>query len=161
MTQNGQPRNDTVSWISLSADQLRPPDPDLEENAAAYISGHHRALALIGHYLKMEMDEDLPRLYSWLARLYEAVKQWWLGKATTAEAILRNYQTAKEHCGKFFSRRKKQAIPKLATIIRNSAMPEHVRHYAAETLGYVVNRRLHRQPDPIRAAKNWLEKHGH
>jgi phospholipase C len=161
LIQKGQPGTETVAWINLSPDQLRPPDPDLEEEAAAYISGHHRALALIGRYLKMELDEDLPWFCSWLARLYETVKQWWLAKPTTVEVILQNYQTAKENCSKFFNRRKQQAIPRLATIIRDSAVPEHIRHHAAETLGYVVNRRLHREPNPIRAAKTWLDTHGH
>jgi phospholipase C len=65
----GDARKDTVEWLELSPDQLRPPDPDLEEEAASFISSHHKALALLGHYLKLEIDKDLPVVYSWLARL--------------------------------------------------------------------------------------------
>jgi hypothetical protein len=161
LIQPGPHRTDTVDWIELSPDELRPPDPDLEEVAAAFISSHHRALALIGHYLKLELDEDLPFLYSWLARRYEDVKQWLFGKATTAEAILKNYEAAKGHCLAFLDRRKKQAVPKLAATIHNPQLPEPVRRHAAEPLGYVVNRHLHREPDPIRAAQHWLQRHGH
>jgi hypothetical protein len=150
-----------LDWIELSPDELRPPDPDLEEDAVGYLSGHHRALALIGQHLMAELDEDLPRIYSWLARLCEAVKQFFVGKATTPEAILKNYETAKGHCLTFIARRKKQAIPKLAAMIRNPQLSEHVRRHAAEALGYVVNRRLHRELDPARAAQHWLQRHGH
>ncbi len=154
-------RPGALDWIELSADELRPPDPDLEEDAAAYLSEHHRALALIGQHLMAELDEDLPRFYSWLARLYEGVKRFVVGKATTPEDILKNYETAKGHCLTFLARRKEQAIPKLAVTIRDTKLPERIRHHAAEALGYVVNRQLHRETDPIRAAQRWLQKHGH
>jgi phospholipase C len=157
---NGPPRRDTLSWIELSPDELRPPDPDLEEDAAAYLSGHHRALALIGQYLKAELDEDLPRFYVWCARLCIAVRRLFVGKATTPGAILQNYQAAKTQCLTFLDRRKTKALPKLATMIRNSELPEHVRKHAAETLGFVVNRRLHRELDPASAAQHWLQRHG-
>jgi hypothetical protein len=156
----GKCRTGTMDWIELSADQLRPPDPDLEEDAAAYLSEHHRALALIGQHLMAELDEELPRFYSWFGRLYEVVKRLFVGKATTPQAILQNYEAAKNHCLTFLEQRKKQAIPILAAIIRNSKLPEHLRHHAAETLGYVVNRRLHREPDPAGAALHWLQRHG-
>jgi hypothetical protein len=153
-------RTGTVEWIELSPEQLRPLDPDREEDAVAYLSNHHRALALIGEHLKAELDEDLPRVHSWLARRFEAVKRLFVGKATTPEAVLKNYEAAKCQCNTFIERRKQQAIPELAAMIRDPQLPEHVRNHAAETLGYVVNRRLHRQPNPIHAAQHWLTRHG-
>src|SRR5262249_8330126 len=90
------PRTDTPAWVELSPEQLRPPAPDLEEDAVAYLSAHHRALAQLGQHLKAELVHDLPRVYSWLARLYEFVKRLLSGKATTTAAILKNYQKAKE-----------------------------------------------------------------
>jgi len=154
-------RPGTLDWIELSADELRPPDPDLEEDAAAYLSEHHRALALIGQHLMAELDEDLPWLYSWLARLYEGVKRFFVGKATTPKDILKNYETTKGRCLTFLARRKEQAIPKLAVTIRDAKQPERIRNHAAKALGYVVNRQLHRETDPIRAAQRWLQRHGH
>jgi phospholipase C len=157
----GAPRTDTVQWIDLSTDDLCAPDPTLEEQAAVYLTGHHRALALIGHYLKMEADEDLPLWYSWAARLYESAKHWWMGKATTRDAIFKNYEEAKRQSSKFLAIRKKQAIPRLAATIQNDQLPEAKRRHAAETLGYVIDRRLHREPDPIHAAQCWLQRNGH
>jgi phospholipase C len=153
-------RTDTPEWIVLSSDQLCPPDADLEEMAEAFISGHHRALALLGHYLKLEIDEELPVVYSWLARLYESARHWWVGSATTPEAIQKNYEDAKSRCLDFLGKRKEQAIPILGKIVRDEGRPMCIRHHAAEALGYVVNRRFHRQPDPARAAMHWLERHG-
>lgn len=161
LIQPGPLRTDTVDWIDLSPDQLRPPDPDTEEDAVAYLTSHHRALALIGDHLVAELDEHVPRLYSWFARITEVVKGIFVAKPTTPEAILKNYETAKKHCLTFLDRRKQQALPKLAAIIRDPQAPEHVRHHAAETLGYVVNRRFHRYSDPAAAAQRWLKRHGH
>jgi hypothetical protein len=153
-------RTDTVDWIELSADELRPPSPDLEEDAAAYLSGHHRALARVGDHLIAELDEEAPRFYSWLARLYESLKGFFVGKAKTPQDILKDYETAKGHCLTFLARRKEQAIPKLAAMIRDTKLPEHIRHHAAEALGYAVNRQLHREKNPAAAALNWLNRHG-
>lgn len=138
----------TVDRIELSADELRPPRQDLEEAAAAYLSAHHQALALIGRHLMAEIDEDLPRLYSWLARLYEAMKRLFIGKAQAPAATLKNYETAKGHCLTFLARRKEQAVAKLTATIRDPKQPEHVRHHAAETLEYVVNRQPHGKTGP-------------
>jgi phospholipase C len=156
----GTPRTDTVKEIKLTQNELEPPDADLEKDAVAYLSGHHRALALLGQHLMAELDEDIPRWYSWLARLYEALKQRLFAKAATPETILANYQATKAQCSTFLNRRKQQAIPRLAAKIQDSQIHEDVRRHAAETLGYVINVALHREPDPVRAAQQWLQEHG-
>jgi predicted ATPase with chaperone activity len=93
--------------------------------------------------------------------LYESIRQWRRRKATSTEQILVNYEEAKTHSLAFLSHRKTQAIPKLAEIIKDLRQPEHIRHHAAEALGYVVNRPLHREPNPAHAAMHWLQRHGH
>jgi hypothetical protein len=80
-------------------------------------------------------------------------------KPTTPEAILQEYARAKENCQTFFARRREQAVPKLAATIRDRSVHLDVRRHAAETLGYAVNRRLHRHPDPAVAAEHWLDRH--
>lgn len=154
-------RTGTPDWIELTADQLRPPDPDKEEDAAAFISGHHKALALIAHYLKLEAMEELPRWYAWAARLIERIKQWWRSKAKTAKEIQQNYDVAKGQWAQFLEQRKTLAVPRLANIIRNPQTEEPVRLHAVETLSHVIGRRFHRHPDPVGAALHWLTRHGH
>jgi phospholipase C len=158
---HGKLRTGAPDWITLSADQLLPPDPDREEDAVAYLSSHHRALAKIGEHLMAEFDEGAPGIYARLSRFYLAIKGLFLSKPTTPEAILQDYAKAKENCLKFFAERKKQAVPKLAATIRDRNIHPCVRHHAAETLGYAVNQRLHREPDPAAAAEHWLDRHGH
>jgi hypothetical protein len=155
----GPHRPGLVDWIGLSQDQLRPPDPDLEEDAVAYLSSHHRALALIGQHLVAELDEVAPRVFSWFARLIEAIKNIFIGKPTTSKALVSDYETAKMHCQTFLDKRKRQAVPKLAAMVRDPNLPEHIRQHAAETLGHAVNRRFQRQQDPARAAQHWLQRH--
>ena len=151
-------RKPAPDWIVLTEDQLVPPKPDLEEDAAAYLSAHHRSLALLGQELKKDVDEDLWRWYSVLSRLYLKVKSWVFGKPRTVGAILKDYEAAKVSSSAFVAHRKEQAKAKLAEIVNDPATHEDLRNHAAEALGYVVGRLFHRHADPCRAALKWLKK---
>jgi HEAT repeat protein len=57
--------------------------------------------------------------------------------------------------------RSKKAIPVLAQLIRDQKMDEENRWVAMESLGEIVGRMFVRQDSPIKAAEDWLTKHGY
>ena len=173
--QETQPRPDTVASIVLTPDQLRPPRPDVEEQAIEYLSSHHKALTLIGEYLKRELLWTNPRWYAWMYYpleklihcLSDIADRFIYGKE--AAALLR-YQKAKVQWSVFRKHRKTQAIPALAKTIRDETKHEHVRVLAGDTLSYVsayklhadlADRKLYATASPIENAKKWLADNGY
>ncbi len=153
------PRDGTVQRIDLTPEQLRPPNPDLEEEAAKYISNHHKALALIGRQLQLELLKESPLAFAWLTYPVEVLlhclfglgNQWVFRKA---------HEWAKQHWSDFQERKKQQAIPKLAEIIRSAPGLPVEKEYAVRTLGLAVGERFHHLPKPVAAAEQWLRRSG-
>jgi HEAT repeat protein len=56
--------------------------------------------------------------------------------------------------------RDRRAIPFLAEIIRNPATDGDTRCGAVDALGRIARRRFDRQPDPVGAARDWLDAQG-
>ncbi len=173
--QETQPRTTTTALITLSPDQLRPPRPDLEEEAVEFLSSHHKALAWIGEYLKAALIWENPLWYAWLYYVAERAVHWLSDLADTLlygkdTALLLRYKKAKVQWSVFRKRRKTQAIPALAKTIRDQTKHEHVRLLAVETLSYAADtklhpdlagRRLYAAADPIENAKKWLDENGY
>jgi phospholipase C len=153
------PRTATVVRIELTPDQLRSPNPDLEEKAVQFISSHHRALALIGRRLQLEMLRESPLTFAWLSYALEVVLHWLFGLGSRW-AFRKAHERAKQHWSDFREHRRRQAIPKLASIIRDPRRTHVERQHAIETLGLVANERFHHSADPVEAAEAWLRKAG-
>jgi phospholipase C len=152
------PRTGTVEKITLMPDQLRPPNPDLEAEAAKFISSHHKALALIGRRLQLELLRESPLAFAWLDYGLEVVLHWRF--SLDSEWVFRRaHERAKEHWSEFRERRRQQAIPKLAAIIQDVKRSAVEKQHAAETLGLVVNQRFHQAADVVGAAEAWLRQH--
>jgi phospholipase C len=151
------PRTGTVEKIVLTPDQLRPPDPDLEEKAAKYISGHHKALALIGRRLQLQLLKESPLAFAWLTYGMEVLLHWLFGVGSKWGFRLAHWR-AKKHWSDFRERKKRQAIPKLAGVIRDVSRSHDERRHAAETLGQIVNQRFHHAADMVGAAEAWLRE---
>jgi hypothetical protein len=153
------PRTSAVERIELAPDQLRPPDPDLEEEAAKYISSHHKALALIGSQLQLELLREFPLTYAWLTyglerllhKLFGFVNPWVFRKA---------HERTKKHWSDFRERKRRKAIPRLASVIRDAGCSQTEKKHAIETLGLVANQRFHHATDPLAAAGEWLREAG-
>jgi phospholipase C len=154
----GQPRTDTVGKIELTREQLTPSRPDLEEEAAAYISAHHRALALIGRRLQWELLRESPLAYAWLGWLAEAALHGLFGLGSKWVFRLA-HQRAKASWQEFLAHRREQAIAKMAAILRHAKAPPWLRHFAAETLGLAAGQAFHLAPRPVEAAVAWLDGH--
>ena len=54
----------------------------------------------------------------------------------------------------------RKAVPILAGIIRDETADGDTRWTAAESLGLIVRQRFNKREDPIRAAIEWLDRHG-
>jgi phospholipase C len=153
------PRTSTIEHIELTADQLRPPNPDLEAEAAKYISNHHKALALIGRRLQLELLKESPLTFAWFTYGLESLFHWLFGLGSHWVFRLAHERT-KKHWSTFRERKKRQAIPRLASIIHDAARSHAEKGHAAETLGLIAHQRFHHAPDPVAAAENWLRQAG-
>jgi phospholipase C len=168
------PRAHTTIRIELTAGQLTPPDADLEEKAEGLVTEHHKALQSIVDYMKIDVVEGLPKVYTWAARAIEMIKrfcQWLLGKMyhesaelsvsmTQPDRLSRETTTLRDDFAKFLMHQKLQAVPALALSIRDKSLPPELREYAVRTLAGITGRRFHHEPDKINHADEWLRRHG-
>jgi phospholipase C len=159
LLQEARPRTDTVARIELTPEQKQSPDPDLEEEAAAYISSHHKALALLGQRLRWELMKEFPLTYAWVTYPLETALHWLFGLGNKWVFRIAHWRT-KANWRKFLGRRKRQAAVKLAEVVRKPDTPPAHRYYAAEALGLVVGEAFHLAPKPVQAAVDWVERRG-
>jgi phospholipase C len=152
-----EPRAVSPNPIGLTPDQLRPPNPDLEEKAVDYVSAHHAALALLARRLQLELLKESPLTFAWIGYVCECVAHWLFGIANSMWfGWIRN--RIKKHWLDFMARRKEQAIPRLSQIIQDVNRSLVEKHHACETLALAVNQSFHRAPDAIQAAQLWIQK---
>jgi phospholipase C len=151
------PRDGTVEHIDLTPEQLQPPDPDLEEKAVLYITSHHKALALIGRQLQLELLKESPSAFAWLTYGLEVLLHWLFGLGSLW-VFKKAHERAKQHWSEFREKKKRQAIPKLAGIIQDASTPPVKKHFAVRTLGLVAGQRFHHAPDPVAAAETWINQ---
>jgi phospholipase C len=135
----GPPRADTVARIELTADQLRPPDPDVEQEAVAHVSSLHRALAAFGQHLRTEADLEAPRVLSWWARLVEAVRRgfvrlWGKASALGPEEV----ELAHVSVPAFLKVQKEKAARQLTAELQDPAAEEGNRRRAARILETIM-----------------------
>jgi len=138
------------------------------------ISAHHRSLALIARYIRIEAVEGLPQVYIFLARVIEKIKaacEWLLGglyhertplkvSITLPDTVARDSVPVRENVAKFLKHQKERAVSVLAEQIRNSALPSLARQHAVRTLTTLTGRKFRRDEDRIMSADRWLRKHG-
>jgi phospholipase C len=159
LIQRNTPRTDTIGQIT----DIPPPNPDLDAESANYVSSHQKSLALLGRRLQLEMLKESPLAFAWVTYGLEVLlhgffwlvrlgSQWWSRIA---------YKLAIWHWSDFHVRKKIQAIPILAGIIRDTSRSLNERHHAAQTLGLAVNQQFHKQADMVKAAEAWLRQAGH
>ncbi|MFZ0845144.1 MAG: alkaline phosphatase family protein [Pseudolabrys sp.] len=177
-------RTTTPKQIVLSPDQLRAPDPVLEEDALDYLSDHHKALSKLSFFLPSALWEEtkkfgdaaLPQAYSWgarvnqtltagldnirglcersMARLYETSGH----KFTLAEPdkVDLKHSSERNSVVRFLGTQKARAIKGLQERIDGS--PESAgQFHALRSLAALTGRPFHKY-DP-QHARNWLRKH--
>ncbi|MDB5358593.1 MAG: Phospholipase [Phycisphaerales bacterium] len=171
----GAPRGDTVRRIELTSEQLSPPNPDTEEQAAALVTAHHLSLESIARYIRIEAVEGLPRGFTWTARLIERIKmgcEWALRgiyrerlpmkvSITQPDRISRDKVTLRENVAKFLKHQKEQAVPALAAKIRDPKATAAERKHAVRALASITGRRFQHESDSVDKASLWLQSRGH
>ena len=149
--------------------------PELEEQAEDWVTAHHRALQTIINYVKIDVVEGLPILYTGMARLIEGTKAFWEFmlswlyrerslppvSMTEPDRLSREKGALKDDVAKFIKHQKQKVVPILARQIRDTTLPEELRERAANTLSLIAGRGFHRKADKVEEAKRWLDRHGH
>jgi hypothetical protein len=168
------PRTDTIARIELTADQLTPPDAELEEKAEGMVTAHHTALQTIIDYVRIDVVEALPKWYSWIARLIEAFKRACNGvlrplyrepsdisaSMTQPDRLSREQTPLRDDFAEFLRHQKLQAVSALALRIRDRSLSPEVREHAVQSLAGITGRRFLHEPDMINHANKWLMQHG-
>ena len=170
----GAPRNNTISRIELTADQLAPPDPESEERDFSNFNTHQSALARLTGYIKDEVLTDVPKLYASICRFME----WTQSKSNSllrggnspiaavdvsiAEPDkLAHHKDLKprNELTTYLILKKRLAVSKLAKILQDESITETQRAHALHTLSLIASRKYHRETDGMQHAKSWLDRH--
>lgn len=172
-----KPRDIELRRIALTAAQLNPPDPEAEESAFGAISSHQSALQKLATYLEDEALKNVPRTYSFTARIAEAVKagaEYVLERALQEPSNVKvsiaapdkiagpREGASKDSAARFIMRMKRYAAKGLANRLANDTLPAEQRQHALQTLAVISGRNFHHEPDETKlaAAQNWLSNHG-
>ena len=164
----------TLPRITLTAEQLSPPDPVLEEKADAMETGHHRSLRLISRYIQIAVVESLPRIYSGTARIIEgfksgcdAVLRWLYSENTSIrvpisqpDKISREPGTLRDDMARYIQHQKERAVSVLAGKIRDTSLSEVQRNHALRALAGISGRKFQREADKFKKADAWLKAKG-
>lgn len=168
------PRDNTVAGVDLTPEELSPPDPGAEEEAFGHINSHQTALQLLATYLKDEAFENVPKIYSVLARLFEAIKAFCdfvLGyayqepkefKISIAEPDkLAGLKDAKprDNVARFIMRKKRYSAVGLERRIRDEALSSAQRDHALHTFALISGRKFNREmKHKFEVTDLWLRK---
>ena len=165
-------RDNLLPRIDMTADQLTPPDLDLEEAAIDDNSAHDQALARLKDYVVEELDVAGPGLYATFSRWLEAVKSFICRAPAASPADPKALDVSiaepdklgganvavKNDIARALMTKKKQAVPILAAHMRDGALSETRRRHAAQTLELISGRRFHSEKK-IAEAEHFLALH--
>jgi phospholipase C len=159
--------------IDLTPDQLIPPDPKKEEEAFGTSSSHQAALAKLAQWLKIEADEKLPRVATWLARLAESIRREvekrFLGTADFSVSLARPDKLsqplqaqASDDVVNFMIRMKKYAAIGLHNRLLDESLPADQKQHSLQTLATMTGRHFNKEKPNQRVAnaKAWLVAQG-
>lgn len=164
-------RDNSLSRIELTGDQLTPPNLEREEDAIDDNSSHDQALTKLRDFLVMTADEEAPRIYAMLARCYERMKSWLCSPHQT-EADGHNFRVSiaepdklgtadvsvKDDIARTLMRKKAKAVAVLAKHIGDETLSESRRRHAVQTLELISGRRFHKD-GKLGEAKALLARH--
>ena len=161
--------------ISLTADQLNPPDPRAAEEQFGSISAHQSALKQLANWLKIEVVEALPKRTSFIARCLMAAQQMAgraleriLGEPGTIPVSIANpdqlalpmQAAATDDVATFIMRGKRYAALGIQNRLNDPTLPSDQVQHSLQTLAAISGRNFHREGEDVRLdnAKQWLEK---
>lgn len=170
-------RDDTISHIKLTDDQLKPPAPDIEEAAFDYINAHQTALQKLATYLKEEAFEKAPRGWATLARGIEALKamcEWVLERAYQEPVGVKvsiaqpdklahgKDATPRDQVARFLMRKKRYAAVGLEARMNDATISSTQREHSLQTLALISGRKFHLEDgEKFDHADQWFKRHLH
>jgi hypothetical protein len=167
-----QRRDNLLSRIELTVDELTPPNLDLEEAAIADNSTHDQALTRLRDYVVEEAAMASPTFYSTLSRWFETTKSLvWRSAPTPTDPSGFSISIAqpdklsaanapvKDDIARSLMAKKKRAVGILGAHLRDSTLSDIRRRHAAQTLELITGRRFH-AGQKVNEAKHLLQLHG-
>lgn len=167
-----QRRDNLLPRIELTADQLTPPNLDLEEAAIADNSTHDQALTKLKGYVVEELSEAAPDFYSKLSRWFGALKSLlWRSAPPPANPMALDASIAQpdklgganvpveDDIARSLMAKKQQAVAILARHVRDTGLSDARRRHAAQTLELMSGRRFH-VDKKVAEAEHFLKLHG-
>jgi hypothetical protein len=156
LLRSGPPRSDTVERIELTAEQLRPPDPAVEEETARSRNALHRAIIALGLRLKAQADLDAPRALSGGAQVLERLRQVWERVAKEFVAEPDEFEALRVWLPTYLAVQRATAIQELAQTALSLATESSARLRALRTLETITGRGLSRERDPAETLQSLL-----
>lgn len=170
------PRSDLPLRVELSAAQLGPPDPILEEQAFGYVSTHQQALTRLTNHLKGEAFDGMPKIISVCARCAETLKGGLdrllgllYGEPSGARASIAepdrlastSIAAARDTVARFLMRKKRYAAIGLRTRLADTTLSSEQREHALQTLALITGRQFHHEPAATNFAhaREWMDRH--
>jgi phospholipase C len=158
--------------ISLSIDQLRPPNAQAEEEALGIPSSHQAALAQLAQWIEMEAVEGAPKVAVVMARAAEAAKAFAekyifrldgafpVSIAQPDKLSLPLQTKATDSIAAFMMRLKQYAAMGLKTRFDQGGLTPDQQQHSLQTLALITGRNFHLEnsDEKLDNAKAWLSK---
>jgi hypothetical protein len=166
-------RDDAPLRIALTQGQLNPPNPEDEEAAFKYVSSHQTALQKLSEYLKEEVIEQAPHIWSFVARVLEASKTAleYLSHIAYGEPANLHISIAepdklarskdvkvRDRVANFIMHKKRYAVMGLQDRLSDTSLSETQSAHAIQTLSLLSKRKFSKEDDGSRSesAKRWI-----
>jgi phospholipase C len=162
-------RDNLLGRIELTADQLTPPNLELEEEAIADNSTHDEALTRLRDYVTEEMAIAVPGFYAKVSRWLGGLKSLlWRAAPIDPHAFQESTvqpdklgsanAPVKDDIAQALTIKKNQAVAILAQHVRDATLSDARRRHAAQTLELISGRRFH-AGDELAEADKFLHFH--
>jgi len=161
-----QRRDDLLPRIELTADQLTPPDLDLEEAAIADNSTHDQALMKLKDHVVEELSKTAPNVFAKVFRFFGPGSAPAPVTPTSLDASIAHPDRiggasapVKDAIAGALMAKKEQAVGILAQHVSDPGLSDTLRQHAAQTLELISGRRFDID-NKIAAAEHFLTVHG-
>jgi len=165
----------TLTCLSLSVDQLNPPDPKGEEAAFGTLSSHQAALTKFTEWLETEAIEKAPRVASIAARLAMALKSsadhllsWALDQPASLPVsiaapdmlVLPRQAKPADRVAFFLMRMKQYGALGIQNRLLDPKLPPDQQEHSLQTLALITGRNFHQEnnEEKTETAVAWLKK---
>jgi hypothetical protein len=145
-----------MEWMELTAEQLRPPKPAVEDETARSQNALRQAIIGVGLRLKAQADLEAPRVLSRGARVLEWLRRVWGWATKRFVAAPDEFEVLRMWLPSYLAVRRAKTIQELARTAVNPATEPSARQGALQTLETITGRDLLRERNPAEAVQALL-----